>query len=481
MSKNQDSIVNSFFWKFAESAAPQLVSLVVSVILARLLSPADYGNISVVMIFVTIANVFVNDGLGSALIQKKNADALDFSSVLYANMAFSVLLYGLVFVAAPAISDFYGPGYEGLCEVLRVLGLRIVLVGINSVQQAYISKKMQFRKLFGATLLSTIISAAVGIGMAVGGYGVWALVVQNLANALISTVYLCFSIHRLPLLKISFERLKGLLDYGFKILGANLMITGYQELRAVIIGKLYSAQDLAFYDRGKQFPSLIVTNINTTLSAVLFPRMAMDQDNLEEVTRITRYSIRMCSYIMCPLMLGLASVAESFVVVVLTEKWLPCVPLLQMFCIVYLFQPIHLANLQAIKAIGRSDIYLKLEIIKKAIELISLLAVMWISVDAIVINMAVLTALFTVVNAYPNNKLLNYKFWDQIKDMSSPLLMSVLMMLVVFAIGCLSIPALPMLFIQVASGAVVYLLLSIVTQNAEFVTIIDIIKGFLKR
>lgn len=476
MSKNQGNVVSGFAWKFAESVAPQLVSLVVSVILARLLEPEHYGTIAVVMIFVTIANVFVNDGLGTALIQKKNADALDFSSVLYANMALSLLLYAVVFFAAPAVERFYGENYTNLCTVLRVLGLRILVVGANSVQQAYISKKMQFRKLFGATLTATVISAAVGIGMAYQGYGVWALVAQNLISALVSTVYLCFSIRRLPMLKMSLTRLKGLLSYGFKILGANLLNTGYMELRAVIIGKLYSAQDLAFYDRGRQFPNLITTNINTSLSAVLFPRMAQDQDNISEVTRVTRRSIRVCAYLMTPMMLGLAAVAEPFIKVILTDKWLPCVPLMQLFCIVYLFQPLHIANLQAIKAIGRSDVYLKLEIIKKSIELVTLIAVMWISVDAIVVNMAVLTTLFTALNAYPNKKLLNYSFFEQLKDIAPSMWMAIVMVCMVLIIGHLNIAPLPMLAAQVSVGVLTYLGLSIVSKNPEFMSLLGLLR-----
>ena len=467
MSKDQDGIIKNFLWKFAESAAPQVVSLVVSVILARLLAPSDYGTVAVVTVFITLANVFVNDGLGSALIQKKNADALDFSSVLYANVVLSILLYVAVFFCAPFVADFYGEEYVDLCMVIRILGLRIVLVGFNSVQQAYISKKMQFKKLFGATLTATVISAAAGVGMAYSGYGVWALVAQNLLSALISTVYLFFSIHKLPLLKISFSRLKGLLDYGFKILGANLLITGYQELRGIIIGKVYSANDLAYYDRGKQFPQLVVTNVNTSLSAVLFPKMSKEQDDRAKVLRITRYSVRLCAFIMCPVLLGLAAVAEPFVAAVLTEKWMHCVPILQLFCIIYLFQPIHTANTQAIKALGRSDIYLKLESVKKAIELISLVAVAWISVEAIVIAMAVTTTLVTAVNAYPNRKLLGYGFGTQLKDVASPVLMSLGMVAVVILESFLPLQSLPLLCVQVASGAIVYLALAVITKNPE--------------
>lgn len=476
------STLTNLSWKFMERVASQLVSLVVSIILARILSPSDYGAVAMVVIFVTLANVIIDGGFSSALIQKKDADDLDFSTVFYFSLAFSGVLYILLFLAAPYISAFYGDGYEILTPVLRVLGIQVFIFAINSVQQAYVSRQMMFRNFFWATLAGTIASAIVGLYMAYSGYGVWALVAQTLTASVINTYTLYLITKKLPLLAFSFQRLKGLFSYGVKLLGATLMITGYQELRALIIGKLYSAQDLAYFDRGRQFPNLLTANINTSIGAVLFPRMSQDQDSLEKVKEFTRMSIRFSAYIMCPLMLGLAAVSEPFIRLLLTEKWLGCVPIMQWFCVVYLFQPIHIANMQAIKAIGRSDIFLRLEVIKKTIELITLIAVMWISVDAIVINMAVLTTLFTFVNAQPNVKLLNYTIKEQVKDMMPPVLMSLLMFAAVIAFNRLIVFSDVLeLIIDVFIGGFIYISLSYVTHNKEMMYIQSLITKRLKK
>lgn len=476
MKKNNTSVLKNLIWKFAERITAQLVTLIVSVILARLLDPSHYGIISIVTIFITIANVFVSDSFGSALIQKKDADIKDFSSVLYFNIAFSIVLYLLLFILAPYVSSFYGEGYETLTPVLRVLSLRLILSAINSVQQAYVSRHMMFQKFFWSTLLGTVASAIVGIVMAYSGFGVWSLVAQYLTNTTVDTIVLNRILDFRPKLVFSVQRLKKLVPFGAGILGAKLLITGYQELRALLIGKIYSSSDLAYYDKGRQFPNLIVTNIDTSIGAVLFPKMSMQQDNYQQIKETARTSIRFSAFFMCPMMLGLAAIAEPFVKLVLTEKWLPCVSLMQIFCIVYLFQPIHTANMQAIKAIGRSDIYLKLEIIKKVIELICLIAVVRISVDAIVISMAVLTTMFTFINAIPNTKLLNYKFSEQMRDILPGIVKALVMAVVVYTMNWLKIPTFPLLLMQIIVGTMIYLLLSIITKNAELKYICGIIK-----
>lgn len=479
--RNHQGILYNLLWKFAERISAQLISMVVAIILARILMPSDYGIISIVMIFITLANVFVSDGFGSALIQKKDATALDFFSVLYFNIAFSVVLYLILFFCAPLISSFYGSGYETLTPVLRVLGLRIILTAINSVQQAYISKNMMFRKFFISTLWGTVSSAVVGITMAYNGYGVWALVTQYLVSTTVSTISLMIVIKKKPQLIFSIQSLKSLLTFGSRILGTGLLITGYMELRSLIIGKLYSSADLAYYDRGKQFPNLIVTNINTSIGAVLFPQMSQVQDNLTIIKQTTRKSIRFGSYIMCPMMLGLAAMAEPFVKTILTDKWLPCVPLLQLFCVIYLFQPIHTANMQAIKAIGRSDIYMKLEIIKKILELVVLLIVMWYSVYAIVIGMVVCSISFVFVNAVPNIKLLNYSFKEQMHDIMPNILMSGIMAVCIYLFGKLPISSFHLLCLQIFSGAIIYLIFSIITHNKEFSYAIERLYGMIKK
>ena len=479
---NSKSTFNNLFWKLAERISAQLVSLVVSIVLARILDPEHYGAIAIVMVFITLANVFISDGLGSALIQKKNADKLDFSTVLIANVGLSVVLYALLFFAAPFISEFYGSGYEILTPVMRILGLRLILGAINSVQQAYVAREMIFRKFFLATFLGTVLSAVVGIWMAYHGYGIWSLVAQYLINTTVDTIVLQASLRKWPGLGFSFQRLRALFSFGIKILGAGLLIQGYQEMRALIIGKVYSSGDLAYFDRGRQFPKLISTNIDASISAVLFSKMSREQDDKSKVKETMRKSVRFSSYLMSPMMLGLAAIAEPFVLVFLTEKWLPCVFMLQIFCVCYIFNPIHSANNQAYKAVGRSDIYLKLEIIKKIIEIIILLCVMWISPLAIAASMAITNFVFIFINAVPNKRIIGYSLKEQLKDIVPNLMTALLMGAMVFFMGILPIEStVILLLLQVVSGMLIYLALSLFFKNKEFKELLNMVVLFVKK
>ena len=478
---NSGGLLSNLAWKFGERVSSQLVTLVVSIVLARILMPSDYGAIAMVTVFITLAQVLVEGGFSGALIQKKNADSLDFSTVLFFVLGFSVILYIVLYFAAPYISSFYGKGYEILTPVFRVLGIQVIIFGVNSVQQAYVSRKMMFRKFFYATLSGTVCSAAVGLSMAYLGYGVWSLVGQQLTMNIVNTVTLFLVTRKLPVLSFSWTRLKGLLDYGIKLFASNVLIAIYQELRALIIGKLYTASDLAFYDKGRSFPNLVVSNINSSIGAVLFPKISQQQDDLVSVKQTTRNSIRFSSFLMSPLMLGLAAIAEPFIRVLLTEKWGPCVPLLQIFCIVYLFQPIHTANMQAIKAIGRSDVYLWLEIIKKVLELVVLLLVMKMGVRAIVISMAVLTTLFTFVNAWPNTRLIHYSFGEQMKDILPSIGIALGMAGIVFLIGFLPMNEWLLLLTQIFSGAFFYILLSKAFRIREYEMTKDIIISYFQK
>ena len=369
-----NKVLSGLFWKFGERISAQLVTFIVSIVLARLLSPDDYGNIALVTVFITIANVFVVNGFGSALIQKQEADNVDFSSVFYANIVFSCFLYVIIFLVSPVVADFYASPI--LCPVLRVLGLRIPVAAINSVQQAYVSRHMLFKKFFFSTLFGTLLSGVVGCVMAYMGFGIWALVAQYLVNTSVDTIVLWFTVRWRPDFVFSFSRVKVLLSYGWKLLLSGLLDTGYTQLRSLIIGKKYTSADLAYYNRGQQYPQLVVTNINTSISSVLFPAISKCQDDLSRVKSMTRRAIKTSCYIMWPLMIGLGVIAEPLVSFMLTDKWLPCVPYLQIACFTYAFWPIHTANLEALKAIGRSDIFLQLEILKKGIGLVLLFLTM---------------------------------------------------------------------------------------------------------
>ena len=368
MKKDVNNTISNFIWRFAERCGAQLVTFIVSIVLARILVPEDYGTIALVTVFTAILQVFVDSGLGTALIQKKNADETDFSSVFYFNFTMCLVLYAGMFVAAPFIADFYED--SSLTAVIRVLSLTIVISGVKGIQQAYVSRNMLFKRFFFATIGGTIFSAFVGIGMAYAGFGVWALVTQQLSNMTIDTLILWITVKWRPQRKFSWARLKGLLGFGWKLLISSLLDTVYNNFRNLIIGKMYSSSDLAFYNQGDKFPKVIVTNINTSIDSVLLPTMSNAQDNPERIKQMTRRAIKTSTYIMAPLMMGLAFCAEPIVRLVFTDKWLPCVPFLRIFCITYMFWPVHTANLNAIKAMGRSDMFLKLEIVKKIFGMI---------------------------------------------------------------------------------------------------------------
>lgn len=470
------SLLSNLSWKFAERIASQAVSFVVSIVLARILAPSDYGAIAMVMIFVTLANVIAEGGFSSALIQKKDADKLDFSTVFYFSLVFSIGLYVILYVAAPSISLFYGDGYEVLTPVLRVIGIQVIIYAVNSVQQAYVSKKMMFQKFFWSTLVGTIVSAILGLAMAYSGCGIWALVGQQLSMTVTNVLVLYIVTRKLPGLMFSFERLKGLFNYGAKILGASLLVSLFLDLRSLIIGKLYSAKDLAFFDRGRQFPNLIVVNVNSSVGAVLFPKMSEQQDDTQKIKETCRMSIRFSSFVMMPLMMGLAACGGPLIRLLLTDKWIDCVPFLQLFCIIYMFYPMHTANMQAIKALGHSGTFLKLELLKKIIELICLVLVMKISVIAIAVNMAILTTLFTFINAFPNVKYLNYSLVEQMKDITPPIVMSTIMGVSVYLLGqLLTFSDYLNLLVQIIVGISIYVSLSILTKNAEMKFILKLL------
>lgn len=324
-------------------------------------------------------------------------------------------------------------------------------------------------------------AAVVGIWMAYEGYGVWALVAQNLVNKVIDTTVLWFTVKWRPKLLFSIKRLKGLVSYGWKLLASSLLDTVYNNLRQLIIGKLYSSSDLAFYNRGKQFPNFVITNINTSIDSVLFPAMSSQQDDTERVRSMTRRSIKISSYIMWPLMMGLAFTATSIVSLVLTDKWLPCVPFLRIFCFVYVFFPIHTANLNAIKAMGRSDLFLKLEVIKKVIGLIVLVCTMWFGVEAMTYSLLVTNIISQIINAYPNRQLLGYSYIDQIKDILPSIAMALFMGFCILAVELLNLGAIATLMIQIVLGIIIYIWLSIIFKVDSFYYLMDMVKEIKNR
>lgn len=454
----KNTTIKNFIWRFAERCGAQLVTFIVSIVLARLLAPEDYGTIALVTVFTTILQVFVDSGLGTALIQKKDADDLDFSSVFYFNFFVCIVLYIGMFLAAPIITGFYGD--NSLIPIIRVISLTIVISGVKGIQQSYVSRNMLFKRFFFATLGGTIFSAFLGIGLAYAGFGVWAIVAQQLSNTAIDTLILWITVKWRPKRMFSWNRLKGLLSFGWKLLVSSLLDTVYNNLRNLIIGKFYSSADLAYYNQGDKFPKIIVTNINSSIDSVLLPTLANEQEHIDRVKSMTRRAIKTSTFIMAPLMMGLAFCATSIVKIVLTDKWLPCVPYLQIFCVTYMFWPIHTANLNAINAMGRSDYFLKLEIAKKAIGLILLLSTMRFGVMVMAYSLLISSITSQIINSWPNKKLLGYGYFEQLRDILPSVLIALFMGGCVNLVNVLGFSDFLMILVQVPLGAFIYVGLS---------------------
>ena len=388
-----------------------------------------------------------------------------------------IILYVGLFICSPWIAYFYKDAT--LTPVIRVLGLTIVISGVKNIQQAYVSKTMQFKRFFFSTLGGTIGAAIIGIWMAYKGFGVWALVAQQIFNAMVDTLILWITVKWRPKKEFSFERLKGLFSYGWKLLASSLLDTVYNNIRQLIIGRMYTPSDLAFYNRGKQFPDLIITNINTSIDSVLLPTMSQEQENKERVKIMTRRAIKTSTYIMAPLMMGLAFCAIPVIRLILTEKWLSCVPFMQIFCITSMFYPVHTANLNAIKAMGRSDAYLKLEIIKKVIGMALLLSTMWFGVMAMAYSLLVSSVLSQIINSWPNRKLLNYGYLEQLKDILPGIILAVVMGICVYPVQWIGLSDIITLCIQVPLGMIIYIIGSKIFKLESFEYILDMIKPYI--
>ena len=471
----QKTVFSNFIWRFLERCGAQLITFIVSIVLARILDPIIYGTVAIVTVITTILQVFVDSGLGNALIQKKDADDIDFSTVFYFNIVICILLYAILFFVAPLISSIYE--MPELTDIIRVLGLTLIISGVKNIQQAYVSKNMLFKKFFFSTLGGSIVSGVVGVLMAIWGYGVWALVAQNLVILAMGTIILWFTVKWRPKLVFSWKRLKGLFSYGWKLLASSLIDTVYNNIRPLIIGYKYTTSDLSFYNKGKQFPTIIVTNVNSSIDSVLLPAIAKEQDDRTQVKRMMRRAIKTSSFIMWPLMVGLGVCAEPIVRLLLTEKWLSCVPFLRIFCFTFAFYPIHTANLNAIKAIGRSDIFLKLEIAKKVIGMALLLSSMWFGVMAMAYTLLISAVVSSIINAFPNRKLLKYSYFEQIKDILPSVILSAVMGVAVYCINFIPVHDMLKLCIQVPLGVAIYVIGAKVFKLESFTYILNMLKG----
>ena len=453
-------ILSGLIWKFLERCGTFGIQFVIQIVLARLLFPADYGVIAIIAVFISLSNVFIQSGLNTALIQKKEVSDTDYSTVFFISLFIALLLYILLWTISPVIASFYKmPILE---EIIPILSVVLFTGAINSVQNAIIARNLQFKKLFYSSLSGTVISGIIGIILAHIGFGVWALVFQQIANSIIVCLVMWVTIRWRPKLVFSWKKARDLFSFGWKLLVSNLLNVLYSDLTTLVVGRKFSSEILGVFTRGKQFPQIVVNNIDGSIQSVMLPAYSAEQDDKAKLKSMMRRTITSSSFFLFPMMVGLAAIATPLVDLLLTEKWLSCVPFLQLFCFSYALTPIHTANLQIINGMGRSDIFLRLEIIKTIVGLSILILTVCFFDNAIYLAYSSVFSgiISSFINASPNKKLLNYSYLEQIKDIYPSLFIALLMGMIVLLIGRWDVHPLLLMGVQCISGCGIYVLLS---------------------
>ncbi len=471
---NNQSITSNFAWKLAERLLARGIEFFVSIIIARILTPKDYGIVAIVLVFIVLADVFVTSGFSSALIQKKDANETDFSTVFYCSLIISLVIYLIIYCLAPLIAEYYK--IEELTLVTRIFALKIPLSVYNSVQHAYVSRHMLFRRFFLSTLVGTLLSGVVGMYLAYNGMGVWALIAQYFVNTIANTIVLAITVSWKPKFVFDICSAKKMLDYGWKILVSNLMGEFFGQLRNLVVGKYFSASSLAIYNRGQQIPSLIYNNISSSITSVTFPAMSNYNDDISRIKQITSQTTSIMAFLLFPILILFVIIAKPFTIILLTEKWIECVPFLQIISIDYCVAICGISILPAIKAIGRSDVVLKLEFIKKPIFILLLIIGIKIGLLAVAITMVFYEIIGTVINLMTSGKYIGYSLLDAIKDIKQPLFFSILA-------GCVSYICSFFIFnyyilvgTEILIFVVVYLVSAMKCNNNEFRYIIKKLK-----
>ena len=486
----KSNVISGFFWKAMESGGDQLITFLISVVLARLLGPEKYGTMSIMLIFITIANVIIQNGFQTALIQKKEITDEDLSSVFWLGLLIAGLLYLLIYVTAPYAADFFGdPEITGM---LRVLSLILFTGSVVSVQIAIVARRMAFRIQCQATIIADLISGAIGIFAALKGLGTWALILQQLIKNLGLLIVLYFSLHWMPRLMMSFERIRSLFSYGWKVLASGLIDTIYSNLYTPFISKLYNSAMVGYYNRGNQFPQVIVNSMAQTMQAVMLPAFSRTQSDHETARKMLRRAIKLSGFVMFPMMFGIMAVAEPLIRLLLGTEWLPAVPLLRLCCLSYSVWHIHVANLQAINANGRSDIYLKLEILKKVIGVAVLLASVPLGITGMILMKALFDYVCTFINGWPNRKIIGYSPMEQWRDILPEFTLAAVMGILVYLLqlglvssGVLGLEGFGqlalMLLIQIAAGVAIYAGTAVLLRIESFRYLLETAQLYLKK
>jgi len=479
----KNKTVKGASWSFIDSIAGQGITFLVGLVLARLLTPEEYGLIGIIMIFIAVFNSIVDSGFSNALIRKNDAKYIDYNTVFISNLVLSVVLFGVLYISAPAISNFFNQ--PQLIPLLRVMGSIVIINAFAIIQRTILVKQVDFKTQTKVSLISSITSGVVGIGMAVGGLGVWSLVGQQISRQFLNSAFLWIYSRWYPKLQFSIQSFKELFTFGWKLLVSSLIDTIWKEIYQVIIGKCYSPVALGQYTRAQQFASICSSNLTTVVQRVSFPVLTSVQDDKERLKNGYKRIIKVTMLITFVLMLGLAAVAKPLVISLIGEQWLPCVPFLQIICLQMMLYPLHSLNLNMLQVQGRSDLFLKLEIIKKIIAIGPLLLGIFVNIYWM-LGGSVLTGFIAYyLNAYYSGPFLNYSIKEQVKDILPSFGVAVAMAVPVFAMSFIQLNPFILLPLQIVAGAIISISICEVTKLPEYLEIkgiaMPIINKIIKR
>ncbi len=465
----RDTTIKGVGWSFTDSILSQGITFLVGIVLARMLSPEEYGLLGILMIFILISESIVNSGLSSALIRKKDATALDFSTVFITNLVLSFVMYGVLFACAPLISLFFEKSQ--LTILLRVMGIIVIINALSLVPLTTLTRKVDFKTIAICSLSAAIASGAVGIYVAYMGYGVWALVAQQMTRQLTNTIALWIASRWFPALRFSVESFKELWGFGWKLLVSRLIHTIWTDIYKVVIGKCYSPATLGQYTQAHLYANLFSRNMTNVIQRVSYPVLSKMQDEKERMREAYRQIIKVTMLVTFVFMFGLAGCAKSFIFVLVGDKWLPCVGYLQILCFSMSLYPLHAINLNMLQVQGRSDLFLKLEIIKKCVAVIPILLGIFIDIYWMLIGSVVTGWFAYYLNAYYSGPFLQYSIWAQIKDILPSMALALVMAAIVYFIGWLPLSYYILLPIQVVCGAAIVFGFCETTKMDEYIQI----------
>lgn len=473
-------VISSLIYKFIERLSVKGLGLVISIVLARMLAPECFGQIAIMNVFINLSQVITESGFTTALIQRKDVKEQDYSTVFFINLALATVCFILLQISAPFISGYY---VQDITKPLQVYAITLFFHAFNALQMARLQKRMEFRKIMVCSLIATIISGICGIVAAYYGIGLWALILYNMMNGIIVCVTAAFAEKWLPKFEFSLGRAKVLFSYGWKMFVSTALCSLYGDIRSLVIGKKFSNSDLAYYNRGQQFPQVISHTLDSAIQSVMFPAMASVQDEKKRLANMLRRAETMGSYVIVPVMLGLAAISKTVVQILLTDKWLPCVPYMQWLCIANAATPIISSNLIAIKASGRSDIYMRLEMIRRVVMLaiLTISVFCFRSVKAIAIGFCISTWLDAVITMSPAKFLMDYGIRAQFRDLWKIIMAAVIMFMVVGYMNLLVCSNFILLFAQILVGISVYIGMGFVLKLNSQRELIKIVSNMMHK